>query len=104
MVKIVCKSLTSSYQVSVRLVNALRDSGNKISKRGHAPGDIYEMLWEHLNTLDATHCLFVLDEIDSVGDDDDVLYELPRCNDNNNVTETKVGVIGISAYSMKVPE
>ncbi|WP_245800288.1 Cdc6/Cdc18 family protein [Haladaptatus litoreus] len=34
--------------------------------------------------------------MDSVGDDDDVLYELPRCNDNNNVTETKVGVIGIS--------
>jgi len=37
-----------------------------------------------------------LDEIDSIGKDDDILYELPRCNDNGNVTETKVGVIGIS--------
>ena len=95
-VKIVCKSLTSSYQVSIRLVNRFRESGNKLSRRGHAPGDIYEMLWEHLDGLDATHVLFVLDEIDSIGKDDDILYELPRCNDNGNVTETKVGVIGIS--------
>nr|WP_255666518.1 hypothetical protein [Haladaptatus sp. DYF46] len=95
-VRIVCKSLTSSYQVSIRLVNRFRESGNKLSRRGHAPGDIYEMLWEHLDGLDATHVLFVLDEIDSIGKDDDILYELPRCNDNENVTETKVGVVGIS--------
>jgi cell division control protein 6 len=95
-VTVVCKTLTSSYQVSIRLVNDFRQPGEMVSNRGHAPGDIYDMLWEHLNTIDATHVLFVLDEIDAIGTDDDLLYELPRCNDNGNVEGTNVGVIGIS--------
>jgi cell division control protein 6 len=53
------------------------------------------MLWSELNAIDDTHVLFVLDEVDSIGSDDDLLYQLPRCNDNQ-VTETKVGLIGIS--------
>lgn len=42
--------------------------------------------------------MFVLDEVDAIGDDDNILYELPRCNDNGNVPidQTKIGVIGIS--------
>lgn len=95
-VNIVCKTLTSSYQISIELVNAFRNSGNKLSHRGHAPGTVYQFLWEELNDLTATHVLFVLDEIDSIGSDDDLLYELPRCNDNGNVDDTLVGVIGIS--------
>lgn len=45
-----------------------------------------------------THVIFVLDEVDSIRSDDDILYQLPRCNDNGNVPadETKVGVVGIS--------
>jgi len=38
----------------------------------------------------------VLDEIDSIGSNDDILYQLPRANDNENVTDTMLGVIGIS--------
>ncbi len=95
-VSLVCKTLTSSYQVAVRLVNEFRDPGNKLSHRGYAPGTVYEFLWDELNELDNTHVLFVLDEIDSIGTDDDLLYELPRANDNGNVTGPKIGVIGIS--------
>lgn len=43
-----------------------------------------------------TYVLFILDEIDSIGTDDDILYELPRCNASGNVDDTFVGVIGIS--------
>ncbi len=95
-VNVVCKSLTTSYQVSVRLLNELRPSGQKVAKRGHAAGDIYEMLWREIDGLDATHVLFVLDEVDSIGRDDDILYQLPRCNANGSVDSTEVGVIGIS--------
>lgn len=95
-VNIVCKSLSSSYQVSIRLVNELREPENQIALRGHGSGDVYDMLWSDLNDLDATHVLFVLDEIDSIGTDDDILYELPRCNSNGNVDGAMVGVIGIS--------
>lgn len=95
-VNVVCKSLSSSYQVSIRLVNELRSPENQIALRGHGSGDIYDMLWAELNDLEETHVLFVLDEIDSIGTDDDILYELPRCNANGNVEDTYVGVIGIS--------
>lgn len=91
-----CKSLKSSYQVAAHLVNQFRSAEDKIKPTGYPAGMIYSMLWDHLDELDASHCLIVLDEIDSIGNDDDVLYELPRCNDNGNVEDTYVGVIGIS--------
>jgi len=97
-VHVVCKNLNSSYQVAVKLVNEFRDTNNKIPTTGYPPDTIYEFLWKHLREIDSTHVLFVLDEVDAIGNDDDILYELPRCNDNGNipVEETKVGVIGIS--------
>lgn len=91
-----CKSASSSYQVSVDLVNQFRDAPEKIPSTGYASSQVYQMLWDHINSLDATHLLVVLDEIDSIGSDDDILYELPRANDNENVYDTLVGVIGIS--------
>ena len=91
-----CKSASSSYQVSVDLVNQFRDTTEKIPSTGYASSQVYQMLWNHINDLDATHLLVVLDEIDSIGNDDDILYELPRANDNESVDDTLVGVIGIS--------
>lgn len=91
-----CKSAKSSYQVSVDLVNMFRNTEDKIPSTGYPSTRVYQMLWEHLNNLDATHVLIVLDEIDAIGNDDDILYELPRANDNNSVEDTLVGVIGIS--------
>lgn len=95
-VNLVCKSLSSSYQVTAHLVNKFRSPDDQIKPTGYPTGMINQMLWDHLNDLDATHCLIILDEIDAIGNDDDILYELPRCNDNDNVSETFVGVIGIS--------
>lgn len=91
-----CKSLKSSYQIAAHLVNEFRAPEDQIKTTGYPTGMIYSMLWKHLDGLDATHCLIVLDEIDSIGNDDDILYELPRANDNENVTSTYIGVIGIS--------
>lgn len=97
-VHVVCKNLTSSYQVTVKLVNEFREPNNKVPTTGYPPDTVYVFLWKHLKQIDATHVLFVLDEVDAIGDDDNILYELPRANDNGNVPvdETKVGVIGIS--------
>lgn len=97
-VYVVCKNLTSSYQVAVKLVNEFREPDEKIPSTGYPPDTVYGFLWRHLNEIDATHVLFVLDEVDAIGNDDNILYELPRSNDNGNVSpeNTKVGVIGIS--------
>lgn len=91
-----CKGLNSSYQVAANLVNQFRPPDNQIKPTGYPSGMIYDMLFTELDKLEATHCLLVLDEIDSIGSDDDILYKLPRANDNNNVENTYIGVIGIS--------
>ncbi|MFP9193310.1 Cdc6/Cdc18 family protein [Natrialbaceae archaeon A-CW1-1] len=91
-----CKSLSSSYQVAANLVNEFREPDNQIKTTGYPSGMINQMLWDHLNELDASHCLIVLDEVDSIGNDDDILYQVPRSNDNGLVDSTQVGVIGIS--------
>lgn len=95
-VELNCKSLNSSYQVAANLINQFREPTEHIKPTGYPSGMIFTMLFEELEKLDATHCLVVLDEIDSIGNDDDILYKLPRANDNGNVDETSVGVIGIS--------
>ena len=91
-----CKSMNTSYQVAARLVNEFRPADDQKPTKGLPPAEVYQNLWTELNNTGATHTLIVLDEVDSIGSDDDILYEVPRCNDNGSVTETKVGVIGIS--------
>jgi cell division control protein 6 len=90
-----CKDLTS-YQAAAHLVNRFRSANNKIKTSGHPRGTVHQMLWDHLNDCEETHVLFVLDEIDSLETDDDLLYQIPRANNNGKVTGPKIGLIGIS--------
>lgn len=97
-IDVVCKNLKNSYQAAVKLVNQFREGNNKIATTGYPSDTVYEFLWEHIRELDETHVIFILDEVDAIGNDDNILYELPRANNNGNVPvdETKVGVVGIS--------
>lgn len=93
-----CKNFKTSYQVAANLVNEFRADDDQIATTGLPSSMVYNKLYRHLRDLDVTHAVIVLDEIDSIGNDDDILYNLPRCNNNGNVpsSETKVGVVGIS--------
>lgn len=86
---------TSSYQVAVGIVNRLRDKGNRITGTGYAPQDVYDIMYEELDNLTGT-VLVILDEVDKIGNDDTLLYELPRSRDIGYVENVRVGVIGIS--------
>ncbi|WP_135305623.1 orc1/cdc6 family replication initiation protein [Haloarcula amylovorans] len=90
-----CKELTS-YQTAVKLVNSFRERSQKISMSGHSNAAVYDMLWEEIDALDATHLYIVLDEVDSLGTDDDLLYKLPRARSNQDINNTYLGLIGIS--------
>ena len=90
-----CKTLNSSYQVAVELVNKLRPAGGEISSTGYPQQTVFKKLYEELEAIGGT-ILIVLDEVDSIGDRDELLYELPRARANSNLDSTKVGVIGIS--------
>lgn len=90
-----CKELTS-YETAIELVNNFRELDDQLSHRGHARSKIYNQLWEYIDETDASHLIFVLDEIDSLGTDDNLLYQIPRAQSNNKVETTKIGLIGIS--------
>lgn len=90
-----CTNLSSSYQVAVALVNTLRSSDQQISTTGYPQQRIFDILYEELNAIGGT-ILLVLDEIDHIGTDDEILYELPRARSNGYLETAKPGVIGIS--------
>jgi cell division control protein 6 len=90
-----CEALTSSYQVAVELLNDLRDEAHQVATRGHAPNDIYNWLFEEIENRNGV-VLIVLDEVDHIGDDDSILYQLARAESTNNLESSNLGVIGIS--------
>jgi len=94
-VSINCKTLSSSYQVAVELVNTLRPRGGEISSTGYPQQTVFNKLYDELEAIGGT-VLIVLDEVDSIGDRDELLYELPRARANGYLESTKVGLIGIS--------
>jgi cell division control protein 6 len=90
-----CEALTSSYQVAVELLNTLRDEMHQVATRGHAPSDIYTWLFDAIDARNGV-VLIVLDEIDHIGTDDTILYQLARAESANNLDQSTLGIIGIS--------
>lgn len=93
-VEVNCDGLNSSYQAAVAIVNTLRDPANQISNTGYPQASVYQFLFDALDDLGGT-VLIVLDEVDHI-EDDSLLYKLPRARSNGDISEAKLGVIGIS--------
>lgn len=94
-IKLNCANLSSSYQVAVHLVNRLRPPDNQISTTGHPQQSVFNKLYKELNAIGGV-VLLILDEIDVIGEDDTLLYELPRARANGYLQDVKPGIIGIS--------
>jgi len=90
-----CTNLSSSYQVAVNLVNTIRPIEDRISTTGYPQQRVFDILYEELDAIGGT-ILLVLDEIDHIGSNDEILYELPRARSNGYLESAKPGVIGIS--------
>jgi len=93
-VEVNCDGLNSSYQAAVAIVNTLRDPANQISNTGYPQASVYQFLFDALDDLGGT-VLIVLDEVDHI-EDDSLLYKLPRARSNGDISNAKLGVIGIS--------
>lgn len=103
-VELNCTGLSSSYQVAVSLVNEMRSPNHQLTtinlnkgrlpETGYPQKRVFEELRDDLETAGET-VLIILDEIDNIGTDDDLLYELPRARSNYDFS-TRLGVIGIS--------
>ncbi|WP_418284141.1 orc1/cdc6 family replication initiation protein [Halorubrum sp. DTA46] len=90
-----CTNLSSSYQVAVNLVNTLRSTDKQISTTGYPQQRIFNLLYDELEAIGGT-ILLVFDEIDHIGSNDEILYELPRARANGYLSDAKPGIIGIS--------
>nr|WP_233341123.1 orc1/cdc6 family replication initiation protein [Haloprofundus sp. MHR1] len=92
-----CENLSSSYQVAVSLVNELRlEKGkDRISTTGYSQQRVFDILYEELDSFGDT-VVIVLDEIDNIGDSDDILYGLPRARSNGYVENVQPVIVGIS--------
>ncbi|AEH38785.1 orc1/cdc6 family replication initiation protein [Halopiger xanaduensis] len=84
------------FMVVRRLVNELLPAdASPFPKRGLGTGDAFDELYAQLDRIGGTH-LIVFDEIDHLDDVDTLLYELPRARSNGHITESLVGIVGIS--------
>lgn len=86
----------SSYKASIEILNKLRDDDNQVSKSGHAESDIHDMLYDTVESHNAEYVVLVLDEIDGLGDDPSILYQIPRSGQNKDIDNTYLSLIGIS--------
>jgi cell division control protein 6 len=92
-----CENLSSSYQVAVALVNELRlgQEKDRISTTGYSQQRVFDLLYDELDSLGGT-VVIVLDEIDNIGQSDDILYGLPRARSNDYVDDVRPVIVGIS--------
>jgi orc1/cdc6 family replication initiation protein len=87
-----CAGQSSSYQVVCDLVE--KQTGE--NPNGHSKRKVFDYFYQMLNEIGGTIVL-VLDEVDSIGQDDLLLYELSRAKDNDHIADdAAVSIIGIS--------
>lgn len=96
-----CNGHDSSYKVAIGIINKIREmrgeTDNQLPTTGYSRPDVFRMMFDELKELGGT-VLLVLDEIDNIGDDHDILYELPRAHSSERLSmdEAQPGIIGIS--------
>lgn len=86
-----CNNITSSYGCATKLVEKL--SGK--NPNGHDQQTVFDKLYAELDSIGGS-IIIVLDEIDNLGQSDDLLYALPRARSTEKLTDARVSVIGIS--------
>ncbi|EMA43544.1 MULTISPECIES: Cdc6/Cdc18 family protein [Halococcus] len=91
-----CEGINTSYQLTIELANQLiPNSEDYLPSTGHPESKVYSVFFEQLDEIGGT-ALIVLDEIDHVANIDTFLYKTTRAGSYGDLSETKLGLIGIS--------
>jgi cell division control protein 6 len=92
-IKTSANNQTTSYQLCAHLIKEIRGKTKKPS--GIDQQSMFDLLYQEISNLEET-VIIVIDEIDAIGSNDELLYELPRARKNGHIEEQWVSVIGIS--------
>lgn len=92
-VKTSANNQTTSYQLCAHLIKEIRGGTKKPS--GIDQQSMFDLLYQEISRLEDT-VIIVIDEIDAIGSNDELLYELPRARKNGYIDDQWVSVIGIS--------
>lgn len=92
-IKTSANNQTTSYQLCAHLIKEIRGKTKKPS--GIDQQSMFDLLYHEISNLEKT-VIIVIDEIDAIGSNDELLYELPRARKNGHIEEQWVSVIGIS--------
>ncbi len=87
----------SDYSILRRFINKylIENSEKPFPKKGLSTSDALETFYNKIDEQPGIY-LCVLDEIDHLSNLDNLMYELPRANANGYITNSKIGIIGIS--------
>jgi archaeal cell division control protein 6 len=92
-IKTSANNQTTSYQLCAHLIKEIRGRTKKPS--GIDQQSMFDLLYQEISNLKDT-VIIVIDEIDAIGSNDELLYELPRARKNGHIEDQWVSVIGIS--------
>lgn len=93
-VKTTLQGTNTSYQAVGKILTQLEE-GTNAPPKGHSYDDLTYRMFDELDDLGG-YVVLVLDEIDNLGTDDDLLYDLPRAPSNGRLDNADVSVVGIS--------
>ncbi|WP_134672314.1 Cdc6/Cdc18 family protein [Halorussus marinus] len=99
-----CSSANTSYQSTIELINEARNpeyplttlnlDKSELSKTGYPAEQVYEELFDDLHE-GAENIILVLDEVNTLGSDSELLYQLTRAQTMHKL-EAELCIIGIS--------
>ncbi|UPV76629.1 orc1/cdc6 family replication initiation protein (plasmid) [Halorussus limi] len=96
-IRIDCGTRSTEAEAVKTLARKFNDeeiTGVSVPEKGLGTGDYYDRLWEVVEQQ-CDVVFFILDEIDKLKSDE-ILRNLSRAGEDNNVTNTSIGVIGVS--------
>jgi len=93
-IKSTLQGSNTSYQAVGKILTELEEDTHSPPK-GHSYDDLTYRMFNALDDIGG-YAVIVLDEIDNLGTDDDLLYDLPRAPSNGRLENTEVSVVGIS--------
>lgn len=88
------QDVTTAYQLVGKILTHI-EPGTTERPRGLSLSDLNERMFRRLDAIGG-YVVFFLDEIDNLGSDDDLLYQLPRARSNGRVSNVHLSVIGVS--------